>query len=230
MNARTVVATEGSQRRFSDHDSTPSIPVCHWPSQSDPPTALRISPPGHRMAREKGILSLNSCTMSNIFIFWSCLRLRGGRWHPTRELYDAPCGRVYRTVVVDTCETLDNGGVTKRDTHTRNMVGLIVLDSSHTFGSTHPRPEGRQQPGASKIAFVPLKTPAVDQRDVTQHAGLRQALQHRSAERVLTSHEVPAPKIGSAASPHAGAADALLDQTALPEPAQHLSIPALHPP
>lgn len=38
------------------------------------------------------------------------------------------------------CETLDNGVVIKRDPVTRKIVGLILLDVSHTFGSTHPRP------------------------------------------------------------------------------------------
>jgi hypothetical protein len=37
------------------------------------------------------------------------------------------------------CETLDNGVVIKRDPHTRQVVGLILLDVSRTFGSTHPR-------------------------------------------------------------------------------------------
>ena len=38
------------------------------------------------------------------------------------------------------CETLENGVVIKRDKTTRHVVGLIVLDVSHTFASTHPRP------------------------------------------------------------------------------------------
>ena len=37
------------------------------------------------------------------------------------------------------CETLDNGVVIKRDPQTGAVVGLIVLDISHTFASTHPR-------------------------------------------------------------------------------------------
>lgn len=37
------------------------------------------------------------------------------------------------------CETLENGVVIKRDPTTRKIVGLILLDVSHTFGSTHPR-------------------------------------------------------------------------------------------
>jgi uncharacterized protein YuzE len=38
------------------------------------------------------------------------------------------------------CETFENGVVIKRDLHTRKIIGLILLDFSHTFGSTHPRP------------------------------------------------------------------------------------------
>ena len=38
------------------------------------------------------------------------------------------------------CETLDNGVVIKRDPSTRQIIGLILLDVSRTFGSTHPRP------------------------------------------------------------------------------------------
>lgn len=38
------------------------------------------------------------------------------------------------------CETLENGVVIKRDPATKRIIGLILLDVTHTFGSTHPRP------------------------------------------------------------------------------------------
>ncbi len=38
------------------------------------------------------------------------------------------------------CETLDNGVVIKRDPTTRRIIGLILLDVTRNFASSHPRP------------------------------------------------------------------------------------------
>ena len=62
--------------------------------------------------------------------------------HDLRIAYDRENDVLYVSLgepMKSVCETLENGVVIKRDPSTDRINGLILIDVTHNFSSTHPR-------------------------------------------------------------------------------------------